>query len=243
MSRAVLFWLALLMFVCGGTFIWLGVRYSEAFTSGGTSKPVRTTSYKPPKASKDWLKEFELTERSGKTIKSQDLAGQLHVVSFFFASCPGTCKQQNNHIKELEGEFGEQGVKFLAITCDPANDDSATLRKYASDLQAPKDSWYFLGGDIDYTKRVAGEIYGVPLDVKTHVERLILVDRNGKIRGRYSWASGSEFNELKADLRSLLKDNDVKTSAEIREEKAKEEQQKELEAEEAEEAAAEGQPA
>ena len=234
MSRAVLFWLAVLLFVCGGTLIWVGARYSEAFTAGGTNRtaPTKTKAYKPPKASKEWLKEWELTDRSGKKLESQDLDGHLHIVSFFFASCPGNCKQQNLHIKELEQEFGPKGVKFLAITCDPDNDDPATLREYASKFQASKEDWYFLGGDLDYTSRVAGEVYGVSLGLKTHVERLILVDRNGKLRGRYSWQTGNEFNELKADLRALLKDNDVKTSAEIRTEKEEEESRKEREAEE-----------
>lgn len=233
MSRAVLLWLGTLLFVAGGTMIWLGIKYADRFTAaGGTNKKATPAAYKIPKDQSKWLTEYQLTERSERKIGTQELTGQIHVVSFFFASCKGTCRTQNHNLGGIEREFRKDGVKFLAITCDPETDDPAKLREYANEFEAPKDSWYFLTGDLDYTKRVAGEIYGVMLDRQTHIERFILVDRKGKKRGSYSWADAEQLSELRQDIRTLLADNDAKTSAEIREEKRKAEEQKELEAEE-----------
>lgn len=233
MSRAVLFWLATLLFVCGGTMIWLGVKNADRFTAtGGTNKKATPAAYKIPKDPSKWLTEYELTDRSEKKIGTKELAGQIHVVSFFFASCKGTCRTQNHNLGGLEREFRKDGVKFLAITCDPETDDPAKLREYATEFQAPKDSWYFLTGDLDYTKRVAGEVYGVLLDRQTHIERFLLVDRKGKKRGSYSWADPKQLSELRQDIRTLLADNDAQTLAEIREEKRKAEEQKEQEKEE-----------
>jgi protein SCO1/2 len=232
MSRAVLFWLATLLFVCGGTMIWVGVKNADRFTGAGGTSKATPAAYKIPKDQSKWLTEYQLTERSEKKIGTKELAGQIHVVSFFFASCPGSCRTQNHNLGGLEREFRKEGVKFIAITCDPETDDPAKLRDYATEFQAPKDSWYFLTGDLDYTKRVAGEVYGVLLDRKTHIERFLLIDRKGKKRGSYSWADAKELAELREDIRTLLADNDAQTSAEIREEKRKAEEQKKLEAEE-----------
>jgi len=233
MSRTVLFWLALLFFFAGSTLIYLGVKNAPRFTAGGTSAEVTNPAVKnpTPKNKEEWLTKFELTERSERRIGSDDLAGQIHLVSFFFATCPGSCRTQNHHFAGLEREFGKQGVKFLAITCDPETDDPAKLREYAGEFNAPKDSWYFLTGDLLYTRRIAAEIYGVALDRKEHVERFILVDRQGKIRGQYPWADAKKLSELRADLRTLLADDDAKTLGEIREEARR---QKEMEEDESE---------
>ena len=235
MSRAVLFWVALLFFVTGATLIAVGVRNAPRFTAGGTDKPAtKRTAYKPSKDKNEWLTEYELTERSERNFGTKDLAGKLHLVSFFFVSCPASCRTQNQHFADLEREFGKEGVKFVAITCDPENDSPAKLREYANLFNAPEDTWYFLTGDLLDIRRVAAEIYGVALDRKSHVERFILVDESGKIRGHYSWADPEKLSELKADLRKLLADNHAKTAGEIREEKQLAERLKELEAEEAE---------
>lgn len=231
MSRMVLFWVAMLLFVCGGTLIWLGVKNADRFSAGATNNKATPAAYKIPKNKAEWLTEYELTDRSEKKIGSKDLAGQIHVVSFFFATCPGTCRTQNHNLSGIEREFRKDGVKFLAITCDPETDDPAKLREYANEFDAPEDSWYFLTGDLDYTRRVAGEVYGVMLDRQTHIERFILVDREGKIRGQYPWADPERLADLRKDIRALLADNDAKTSAEIRQAKQEEEEERKLAAE------------
>lgn len=242
MSRAVLFWLALLMFVSGGTMLALGVRYANQITAGGTNEAVVSAAqkpkYKPSKDKNEWLSEYELTERSERKIGTKELDGQIHVVSFFFAECKGTCRTQNHNLGGIEREFRNDGVKFLAISCDPETDTPAKLRQYASEFQAPKDSWYFLTGDLLSIQRVANEIYRVPLDRQTHVEKFILVDRKQQIRGYYKWAKPEELVELRKDIRLLLADNDAKTAAEIREEKDKAEaERKQREQEEDDDAA------
>lgn len=210
-TGAIFFWLALVLLVTGGTFIWLGVKYSNRFIAGQSEQPEIETPAKPlpPGSEAPMLERFELTERSGKPIASEDLAGKINVVSFFFASCPASCRTQNHKLAELEREFGKQGVKFLAITCDPKRDTPEVLREYSQIFNAPKDSWYFLTGDLTYTRRIAGEIYGVPLDEKSHVERFILIDKEGKIRGRFAWNDDKELSKLKSTLRDLVAGKEV----------------------------------
>jgi cytochrome oxidase Cu insertion factor (SCO1/SenC/PrrC family) len=209
MNRNLLLLFSILMFVGGGLTLAVAIKRSFPVTGGGTQvgeafkdpeKPVRLVAENEP-----WLKSFELTDRSERKIGSADLAGKIHVVSFFFATCPASCKTQNHTLSNLVREFGKEGVKFLAITCDPETDTPAKLREYAStNYNAPQDSWYFLTGDLLYTRRIAAEIYEVSLDRKSHVEKFILVNQSGKIIGKYAWADDKELLALKREITSLL---------------------------------------
>ena len=230
MSRAVLFWLALLMFVSGGTLVYLGVKYQKRITAGSTSQTVANPVAARPKKAlpKDVLKDYELTDRTERKIGTKELAGKVHVVSFFFATCPGRCVTQNHTLGDLEREFRKQGVKFIAITCDPDTDDTAKLREYAQRFSAPQESWYFLTGDLTYTRRIAGEIYGVNLDRQTHVEQFILVDQQGKIRGLYDWTKVKQLVDLKKDIAMLLEEKEGQTTAEIRQQQEAEKEKKRL---------------
>jgi cytochrome oxidase Cu insertion factor (SCO1/SenC/PrrC family) len=206
MSRAVLGWLAVLFLAMGATGIWLGAKYASALSGRGGSQAEVDPEYlkAPADASQPWLEEFTLTERSGKKIRSRDLAGQVYVTSFFFSSCPATCLQQNQKIREIEEEYGPKGVKFVSITCDPEIDNPARLREYADKLGARQDDWLFLTGDLVYTRRVAGEIFRIPLDKQTHSERLFVTDKWGTIRGNFAWNKLDQVTAMKAELDKLL---------------------------------------
>jgi len=153
----------------------------------------------------DWLTEYELTERSGRRFHSSELAGKVHVVNFFFTACPTACPLQTQQVQELDREFGERGVHFLSISCDPERDTPATLKAYADRYQADPERWLFLTGDFDYTRRVAAEIYWTPLPQRmAHREELVAVDKWGKVRGSFKWNDPAEVTELRELLNQLL---------------------------------------
>lgn len=154
--------------------------------------------------SPQWLKEFTLTERSGKKFHSTELAGQVWVASFFFTSCPSSCRQQNDLISRLHAEFGKQGVKFVNITCDPALDSPERLREYARLFNADDKEWLFLTGDLNYIRRVGAEKFGVPVAQQAHVDRLIAVDKSGEVRDLFNWHDPLEVDKLKELLPKLL---------------------------------------
>ncbi|MDX1945133.1 MAG: SCO family protein [Pirellulaceae bacterium] len=205
MSRAVLGWLGVLFIAAGGTGLWFAGKYAAALSSAGSAVEIDTEYLRPPPAAGDkWLTEFTLTERSGKKFDSASLQGQVYVVSFFFSSCPSTCLQQNQKIREIEREYGPKGVKFLSITCDPEVDSPQRLREYADKLGADKTDWLFLTGDLPYTRRIAGEIYRISMDKREHSERLFVVDKWGNQRGNYVWNQLDRVTALKLELDKLL---------------------------------------
>jgi protein SCO1/2 len=209
MNRAVLGWLAVLLVVMGASGIWLGLKYAGAIGNVGSEAVVDLSYLKQPAdASQPWLKEFTLTSQAGKPFASKDLSGQVCVTNFFFSNCPGTCLQQNQKIAEIVREYGPKGVKFLGITCDPDNDDPRRLREYGAKLDADPAHWSMLTGDLTYIRRIAGEIYSIPLDKQTHSERFFVTDKWGKIRGDFEWNKLAEITQMKLLLDKLLAESE-----------------------------------
>ncbi|QDV87883.1 SCO family protein [Planctomycetes bacterium TBK1r] len=157
-----------------------------------------------PPEDEAWLSRFELTERSGELVKSEDLLGQPYVVSFFFTTCPSVCPQQNQKLKELQERFRGEGVKFLAISVDPERDTPEVLRQYAARFGADKDQWLFLTGDLTYIRRIGAEIFQQPIDKGFHTEKFVLVDPKGKIEGFYSWPESRQMDKLESAISEML---------------------------------------
>ncbi|QEG02056.1 hypothetical protein Mal15_61390 [Stieleria maiorica] len=157
-----------------------------------------------PPEDEAWLSRFELTERSGELVKSEDLLGQPYVVSFFFTNCPSVCPQQNQKIKQLQDRFEGEDVVFLSISVDPERDTPEVLREYAARFGADEDQWLFLTGDLTYIRRIGGEIFQQPVDKGFHTEKFVLVDAEGKIEGFYSWPESKQFEKLQSAISEML---------------------------------------
>ena len=89
------------------------------------------------------LKEFELTERSGKPFRSADMRGRVWVATYFFTTCPGNCIRLNRNIQALHNLPELKDVTWVSITCDPDTDTLEALRKYADHWKADPERWLF----------------------------------------------------------------------------------------------------
>ncbi len=141
------------------------------------------------------LTEFELTERSGKPFRSADMRGRVWVASYFFTTCPGQCLRLNSNIQVLSNMPDLKDVIWVSITCDPDNDTLEALRAYADRWKADPERWLFCRADLEYTQRVAKgmKIY---LSLKGHQDYLIVIDKQGKIRGVFDGTSESQCKRL-----------------------------------------------
>lgn len=166
------------------------------------------TDDEPEMAPEGWMTDFELTERNGQTIRSEDLKGEPYVVSFFFSTCPSICIQQNQKVQELQSEFAGTNVRFVSISVDPETDTPEALREYAARFNADAEKWLFMTGDLLYIRRVGAEVFRLAVDEKFHTEKFVLVDREGAIVGYYSWPEAKQYEKLKADIRKMINDPD-----------------------------------
>ncbi len=174
------------------------------FTNDQPVDPDTVSEDEPSMAPEGWMTDFELTERQGNTVSSDDLIGQPYVVSFFYSTCPSICVQQNQMVQELQKEFQGDGVRFVSISVDPETDTPEAMREYAARFGADPEKWLFMTGDLTYIRRVGAEVFRLAVDQKFHTEKFVLVDAKGAIVGYYSWPEPKQFQKLKADIRNMI---------------------------------------
>ena len=153
---------------------------------------------------------FSLTERSGKTITDKDLRGNVWVGSFIFTRCNGPCLAVTQTMARLQAglkaEMQTGKVKLVTFTVDPVRDDLKALNVYADNRQADPKNWLFLTGDEKTVHKLLREQFKQAVerklgpDVKPgdefdHSTRLVLVDKNGVIRGMYDGLPNDAFSD------------------------------------------------
>ena len=208
MNRTIFYTLLAAFFASGALATLMGYRLLAGPQDGNTAGSVSVfdTEYQriPPDGATEWMTGFTLTERSGKEVQWKDFEGKVRVVNFFFSSCPATCLQQNKKLQEIQQSFAGKDVVCFSITCDPDIDDPQRLREYAEKLNADRKQWLFLTGRLSYIRRVAVELFSVPLDKQFHSERLIVADKWGNIRGAFEWNDLAKVTQLRLLVDKLL---------------------------------------
>jgi cytochrome oxidase Cu insertion factor (SCO1/SenC/PrrC family) len=149
---------------------------------------------------------FVLTERSGQPFDSRTLAGRPYVVTFFFASCPTVCRNLNQHVQRLAERYRDEDVTFVSVTVDPKTDTPEILSKYASDYGADGLNWVFLTGQPYMIDELGQHQFQVLVDKSSHshTSELLLVDRWGRYRDRFSWDDPAEAERFDQVLRDVL---------------------------------------
>lgn len=169
--------------------------------------------------------DFTLTERSGRKVSLADLKGKVWVAQFFYTGCRDICpltvpQMGLLHLEYLNDPQSRSAVRFVSITVDPERDTPKALARFAERFSADPEMWFFLTGDRATIYRLAqqgfklgiGEQKNLPeVKQKTgeereilHSSRLILVDRQARIRGYYSGIDAEAMVRLRRDLKTLL---------------------------------------
>ena len=154
---------------------------------------------------------FSLTERSGAPVTAQQLAGHVWVADFVFTRCPDICPALSTRMSALQEPLasGDDPVRLVSLSVDPAHDDPVVLSTYASHYRAGP-NWMFLTGSRDAVAtllrdgfKVAFADDGPPSSPITHSDRFVLVDRKLRIRGYYHGSDEEDMRRLVADARAL----------------------------------------
>lgn len=179
------------------------------------------------------IDDFELTERSGRTISKQDLLGRPWVVGFIFIRCAGPCPRVTGQMAVLQKRLKEQNVRMVTITVDPDNDTPEALTQYADTWGADADNWWFLTGDKTKIYRLIQNSFRMPVkelegkDRKPgfevlHTTNILSVNSKGVVIGKYNAMSDMELAKLRRDLK--LEEESLETQLETDQETAAEEQ-------------------
>lgn len=196
MSLGTKLFLSALLLASGAYTGYVGYRLLER---GDVYEPKRSLNLAPDRP----LADFEFTERSGKKVRITDLKGNIVVVNFFFANCPGSCRQFTSTVAGLQAEFKQPDVRFVSVTIDPSTDTPDHLQAYANQFGADPDRWWFLNAPLRDTMELGLALH-VTVGEKTHTDELILIDREGIIRGTYDHKESVKLAQFKKDLKKLI---------------------------------------
>jgi protein SCO1/2 len=157
---------------------------------------------------------FKFQTQSGDSLELDSLRGNIYIVNFFFATCPGICPKLNAQMERIQKNFiHDTQVKLISISVDPDRDSVQALRRYSQDRDAIPGKWYFLRGSKSDVFKLAEQGYFVTAkDDNTggaedfmHSEKLVLVDWDGNIRGYYSGLDSNRVSTLMGDMVLLLR--------------------------------------
>jgi protein SCO1/2 len=152
------------------------------------------------------LPAFTLTDQRGQPFGSRELAGKVWVADFIFTSCQAACPLLTERMAEVGKRAHHLGPDFhlVSISVDPERDTPERLAAYAARYGANPIAWSFLTGPeqaiqatvVDGFKVGAGKerAAGASGDGGSagpgfweifHGEKLVLVDRQLRIRGYF----------------------------------------------------------
>ena len=145
--------------------------------------PTSANHYGPPAP----LEEFELTERSGRTISKADLQGHPWVAAFVFTRCMSSCPMISREFNALQKRIRGTDARLVSITVDPEFDTAERLKAYAENFGADPERWLFLTGSKAAVYRLvnrgfnqyAEEMFGKdrrPGYEVAHTNRVVLVN-------------------------------------------------------------------
>lgn len=146
------------------------------------------------------------------------------MASFIFTSCTGVCPLITSKMGRVRDSLAGAGllgteVRLVSITVDPARDTPPVLRRYADRFGGSHPTeWAFLTGTPPGTvRRIIEDGFRVtavldttiPPDPATnyqvqHTPRIMLVDRDGRIRGTYNAIEPDALERVIADLGALV---------------------------------------
>lgn len=140
--------------------------------------------------------QFQLIAQNGAPFDSQKLAGKPYLVSFFFATCPGICRDLNSQIARLNEQLRKDDVMFVSLTVDAENDTPEVLNRYAQDYGAQLDRWVFLTDQQYKISQLGEQVFQVVVDRATHTDNILLVDKWGRYRDRFKWDDPYDMKRL-----------------------------------------------
>ena len=153
---------------------------------------------------------FALTERSGRTVQSAELNGQICVVSFVYTSCGLTCLQVTRNLARFQSLVQDQpDVRIMSLSVDPVSDTPSVLSKFAHQFGAQPEQWWFLTGDAKALSHLIEESFLQRSPRMNNdpmpggflgTTRVALVDRHGQVRGFFD---GLDRNTPDALLRAI----------------------------------------
>lgn len=151
--------------------------------------------------------DFRLTERSGRAVERADLEGNPWLASFLFTRCQNLCPRIAADLARLQERL-PPGVRLVSFSVDPDHDTPSVLSDFARRFGASGERWWFLTGPARAVRDLLEGGFHVSAPRESgeglvHSDRIVLVDRAGRIRRYYRGSEAGWIDEALADLEEL----------------------------------------
>jgi protein SCO1/2 len=171
--------------------------------------------YELPVLSQTTMPDFSFVTHTKDTLHRTELRGKIVIADCIFTRCPGICKDLTSQMTRVEHYFTtntnfKSDFRLLSFTVDPAVDTVETLAIYAKEKGVKTDKWKFLTGEkdslynfiVNFLKLPALEVQSIS-EPFAHSERMVLIDKEGFIRGYYDGTDTTTVNLLMRDAALL----------------------------------------
>ncbi|MFY8035375.1 MAG: SCO family protein [Flexibacteraceae bacterium] len=158
------------------------------------------------------LPPFSFTDQDGKTITEKDIEGKVVIADYIFTRCQTICPKMSSNLESVQRAFADNpNVVLLSHTVDPEYDTVQVLNSYAKVHGAISGKWHFLTGEKEKLYKQASEGYKIVAseeasgpDAFVHSDRIVLLDRNGYIRGYYNGTDSMQIDTLILETKIVL---------------------------------------
>jgi protein SCO1/2 len=162
---------------------------------------------------------FRFTNQDGNAFTERNVDGKVYVAEYFFTTCPSICPMLNTNMKKVYELYkNEPGFLIVSHTVDPDHDNAARLKWYADSMKVNTEHWIFVTGRKDSLYQAARNSYLLDDPQNNlqnineqflHTQFFALVDRYGRVRKIYDGLKKDELEELKKDIKRLLKEHNT----------------------------------
>jgi len=159
---------------------------------------------------------FRFVDQDSTTVTNQTFQNKIYVADFFFTTCRTICPiMKTQMLRVYEAVKDDDDVLLLSHTIDPEYDTVGLLHDYANRLGVESRKWHFVTGAKDSIYRIAQTSYfATALEDKTepdgfiHSGAFLLIDKQGRIRGKYDGTVEADVNQLIKDIARLKREYD-----------------------------------
>ena len=154
---------------------------------------------------------FQFLDQDSSIITNDTFKDKIYVTDFFFTSCRTICpimKREMLRVYESTRKMPE--VVILSHTIDPEYDTVALLHDFAQKLGVESQKWHFVTGAKDSIYKIAQTSYFATAiqdssepDGFIHSGLFLLIDKKGRIRGKYDGTKEADVNQLISDIKIL----------------------------------------
>lgn len=157
------------------------------------------------------IPDFVFIDQDSQTVTNATFAGRAYVVDFFFIHCPTICpKVKANGLRIYEKYKNDDRLLMLSHSIDTKYDTVAALRHHAQKLGIDAKKWHLVTGDHDAIYGIADDYFSIAVvnpDAPggfDHSGRLILVDKNRRVRSFCDGTNAQEVDRFMQDIDLLL---------------------------------------